>query len=130
VDLEDHLVGREQHVHGAARAVGRGEELERFLRHAPAGGLEPEPGQHLDAALLADAAVPVERTGLGDPVGMGRDRQPRQHVAVFLHDVAARARHQAMRRGAHLDARLPVDDPWVASGRGGLGVEQVEPLAA
>src|SRR4029079_9404989 len=73
VDLQHHLVRCEQHVHALGRAVRRGEELERFLRDAPAGTFAPETREDLDAPLLADAAMAVQRALLCDAVGVRGD---------------------------------------------------------
>ncbi len=50
--------------------------------------------------------------------------------AVALHDVAAGARHQAMRRRAHVDVRVPVDDARIDRGRARLGGEHRVDVAA
>ena len=130
VDLQDHLVGRQQHVHRAARAVRRSEQFQRLLRDPAAGADEAETGQDLDATLLANPAIAVERAVLGHAIRVRRDRHSRHQEPVPLDDVAAGAGHQSMRGGAYFDARFPIDDARVAAGRARFLVQQVVPFAA
>ncbi len=116
VDLQDHLVRRQQHVHRAARAVRRRKQFERFLRDPAAAADESETRQHLGSALLAGSAIAVERANLRDAVRMGGDGHSRQQEPVALDDVAAGAGDQPVRCRDHIDGGLPVDDPRVASG--------------
>ena len=64
VDLQDHLIGHQEHVHRTGRAVWRCDELERLAGDPARGALEAEARQDFAAALLADAAVAVKRAGL------------------------------------------------------------------
>ncbi len=130
VDLQDHLVGQEQHVHRAARAVRRGDELECLGGQPPAGADEAEAREDFVAALLAYAAIAVQRAGLRVAVRVRGDRDPREQEAVTLDDIAASAGDQAMRCRAHVDARVPVDDPRIDRRVLRLPHQQLEPLAA
>ena len=107
VDLQDHLVGREQHVHRPVGAVRRGEELERFLGDPTRAALEPEAREDLVAALLADAAVAVERSGLRVAICMRGHRHARQQEPVALGQVAAFAGDEAMHRRGATPCSLP-----------------------
>src|SRR5215472_9320258 len=59
VDLQDHLIGHQQYVHRPARAVRRGNDLERLLRDATPAAHEAEARQDLRATLLTWAAIAV-----------------------------------------------------------------------
>ena len=130
MDLQHHLVGREQRVHPARRAIRRGEELESFFGDPAAAVGEAEAVEDLDAALLADAAMAVQRAPLGDAVGVRGHGERREHEAEALQDVAARAGDQALPRVADLDQRLPVDDARVAAGLARDVAQEVEPFGA
>ncbi len=71
----------------------------------------------LVAALLADAAMAVQRSRLGDAIRVRGDRHAREQEAEALDDVAAFAGDEPVRRGQHVDRRLPVDDPRIDGGR-------------
>ena len=70
VDLQDHLVGHQEHVHRPGRAIGRGDELERLVGDPPRRAVEAETREDLAAALLADAAIAMERPRLRVAVGV------------------------------------------------------------
>ena len=130
VDLQDHLVRRQQDVHRPARAVRCGDELERLLGDPAAGAAEAEALENLVAALLADAAVAVEGTGLRVTVGVRGDRDPWQQEAIALRDVAAGAGDEPVRRRAHFEIGLPVDDARIEAGLSRLVHQQLEPFSA
>ncbi len=102
----------------------------RVFGDAPAAADEADALEDLDAALLADPAIAVERAVLGVAVGVRGRRQARHKEAVALHDVAAGARHQPVRRGAHVDVRLPIDDAWIDARLARFRTEQLVPLVA
>ena len=89
------------------RAVRRGDELERLVGDAARRAVEAEAREDLVAALLADAAVAVERARLRVAVRVRGHRHAGEQEAVALDDVAAFAGDEAMRRRAHLDRSLP-----------------------
>jgi hypothetical protein len=98
VDLQDHLVRHQQHVHRSARAIGGPDELERLLgnaRIAPSNAKRP---RILVASLLADPTMAVERPGLRDPTRVRGHRHTREQEAKVLDDVAAVARDEPLRR--------------------------------
>jgi hypothetical protein len=129
VDLQDHLVRRQQHVHLAARAVRRRKQFERFQRDPVAAAHEGEPCQHFGSTLLARAAIAVERANLRDAVRMGRDGHSRQKKPVALDYITAGAGDQPVRGRHHIDGGLPVDDPRVASSLRRFLGQQFVPLA-
>ena len=129
VDLQDDLVGRQQYIHRAARAVRREQQLQRLVGDATPAADEFEAIEHRLAALLRESAIPVEGPGLGVPVGVRRDRHPGHDEAVALDDVAAGARQITMLGASRLDRRLPVDDSRVAPGPPRFVGEQLVPLA-
>ena len=127
VDLQDHLVGREQQVHRAARAVRRGEQLERLLGDARRGVAEAEAAEHLGAALPAERAG-AERARLGVDAFVGDGAEAGIDEAEPLLD-APPARRDEQRVDLALDERcLPVDDPVVDAEQPRLLVEQFEPV--
>ncbi len=122
--------GHQQHVHRAARAVRRGEQLERLVGDAAHRAVEAEAREDLVAALLADAAMAVQRARLRVAVGVRGDRHAREQEAVALDDVAALAGDEPVRRGQHVDRRVPVDDARVERRRARFAHQQFVPLAA
>ena len=76
VDLQDHLIRHEQHIHSAARTVRRGKEFERLYRDPVHGAVEREARKDLLAALLADATMAVQRACLRVAIGVRSDRHP------------------------------------------------------
>ena len=114
VDLQHHLVGREQHVHSTRRAIRREQKLEPLFSDAGAGTVEADALEDLDAALLAHAALAVQRSLLRYAVGMRGDADRRIQVALQLQDVAAFAGDEPLRPLQHVHERFPVDDPRIA----------------
>jgi hypothetical protein len=130
VDLEHHLVGREQHVHPPGRAVRCDQQFERLPGDAGARAAEAESVQDFGAALLADAAVAVQRAALCHAVIMGGDGERRIQEAITLDDVAAFARDQAVGRMPHVDQRFPIDDARVAARVLRFALQQLVPFPA
>ncbi len=129
MDLQHHLVRREQDVHPAGRAVRRGEQFERFVGEAPPGAAKAASREDFRAALLAEAALAVERAALRHAAGVRGDADRRVKEAIALQHVAAAARHEPVRRVTHVDERLPVDDARIVPGLLRLLLQQLVPLA-
>ena len=91
VDLQHHLVGRQQDVHRPDGQFGASEQLQRLFGDTPTAACEAETLEDFDAALLADAALAVQRALLRDAVGMRGHADRRIQVAV------ATARHRRPR---------------------------------
>ena len=125
VQLEDHLVGREQHGTAVGRAVGRAQQF-HGLGAEPRCRLE-EPGlfQHLQTALPATAA-PAEGARLRLGASVGRGAQYRDRTRDALPDVPARVGDVVRVRAGVPERRLPIHDPVVALEPGALGAQQVE----
>ncbi len=68
---------------------------------------EAEAREDLVAALLADAAMAVQRARLRVAVRVRGDRHPRKQEAVALDDVAALARDEAVRRASRRRSTRP-----------------------
>ncbi len=96
------------------RAVGRGEQLQRFVgRHAPAAD-EAGALDHLEPALLAVAVVaPAPGAGLREAAGVRHDVQAGNRVLELLERGVVRlpvGGDQHLLRADRPQRRLPVDD--------------------
>ena len=128
MDLQHHLIGREQHIHSPRRAVGGREQLERFVGDAASAAGKAESGQDFGSALLADAALTVERALLRDAIRMRRYADRRIQEPVTLQHVAAFACDEPVCRMPHVDQRFPVDDARIPAGVIRFAVQELIPF--
>ena len=129
MDLQDHLVGCEQRIHHAGRAVGGGEQLERLVGDARRSVAEAVPTEHLGATLAAER-VTAKRAGLGVRALVCGCVEAGIHEAEALLDasrvaVARGGQQQLVDVTAH-QRRAPVDDAVVDTEQARLLLEQFE----
>ena len=104
-------------------------------RNASSAILKPAAGkakmcQHRLAALLRQAAIAVERSGLCVAVGVRRHDHAGHDEAITLGHVSARTGEIDVRGSPGLDAGFPIDDALVAAGGTRFLREQLVPVAA
>ena len=125
VDLQDHLVGRDDQIHRAGRAVRRRQQLQCLRRQARRGVEEADGGQDLQSALATER-VPAEGACLRLGAGVGGGAERRQQELKALADAAAGAGHEQGVEPGVPEAGLPVDDACVAVQAFGLAAQQVD----
>ena len=125
VNLQDHLVGRQQHVHAAGRAVGRQKQLDGFLGNLRRGLAEAELVENFEAALPAIAA-PAEaaRLRFRAVVGGGAERG-HQGAERLLHAAAVGRQVEGVNVGVP-QRGVPIDDARVDPEAGAFALQQVD----
>ena len=129
VNLQDHLIGQKQHIHRPARAIRRGEEPQRLARGSAAAADEVEPLEHRLPTLLREAAIAIERAGLGIAVGVRRHRDAGHHEPIVLDDVTAGTGKEPVFADARFHGRFPVHDARIATGCTRFFGKELVPLA-
>nr|GFC33288.1 hypothetical protein [Tanacetum cinerariifolium] len=90
VDLQDHLVRRQQQVTWAGRGVGRQDQLQRLIGNVGRRANDAARGDDFRAALLAEVLA-TQAAGLAVFAVIGRDAEAGEYKALSLTDLGARA---------------------------------------
>ncbi len=93
VNLQHHLIGHQQQIPLARRAIRRGQQLQRFIGDTDTRTVEAEACQHFHAALPQGAVVAAEGTHLRVAVGVCGHAQLRHDELELLIDPHAVAGH-------------------------------------